>query len=113
MVRLFVIRGAEDPASTQQFSGSRLVYFAGTALSVAYLLLFAVGVVIAWKGYRGLLWLLVPIVYVPLTICFVLTNMRYTITVQPLMFTFAAVALARMLRLAPERLGPSAGHRAA
>jgi hypothetical protein len=42
---------------------------------------------------------LVPIVYVPLTICFVLTNMRYSVTVQPLMFVFVAVAGMAVLRL--------------
>jgi len=36
---------------------------------------------------------------VPLTICFVLTNMRYTVTVQPLMFIFVSVALLAALRL--------------
>ena len=50
-------------------------------------------------GAPPLSFLLVPIVYVPLTICFVLTNMRYTITMQPLMFVFVAVALSAALRL--------------
>ena len=34
-----------------------------------------------------------------MTICFVLTNMRYTITVQPLMFVFVAITVAAVLRL--------------
>ena len=51
-----------------------------------YLLVFLAGAWIAWRRRSALLWLLVPIVYVPLTICFVLTNMRYTVTMQPLMF---------------------------
>jgi len=33
----------------------------------------------------------------PLTICFVLTNMRYTITVQPLMVAFAGLAIDALL----------------
>ena len=41
---------------------------------------------------------LIPIAYVPLTICFVLTNMRYTITVQPLMFVFVAMTIAAVVR---------------
>ena len=36
---------------------------------------------------------LVLILYVPATIAPVLTNMRYTITVQPLMFIFVAITL--------------------
>jgi hypothetical protein len=32
-------------------------------------------------------------VYVPATISFVLTNMRYTITVQPYLFVFIALTL--------------------
>jgi hypothetical protein len=93
MFRLFVVRGAEDRLTAQQFAGSRLVYLAGLILSVSYLLVFAAGVVIAWKRHRPVLLLVIPIIYVPITICFVLTNMRYTITVQPLMFTFVALAL--------------------
>jgi hypothetical protein len=48
--------------------------------------------------------LLIPIAYVPLTICFVLTNMRYTVTMQPLMFVFVALAILTGLGLdRPER----------
>ncbi len=92
-VRLFIIRGSNDVATTQQFEAGRLAYTAGTVLSLTYLLTFGWGVLVAWRQRSALLWLVVPIVYVPLTICFVLTNMRYTVTVQPLMFAFVAVAL--------------------
>ena len=103
MGRLFVIRGTDDQQTTQQFEGSRMVYVSGLVLSSVYLLLFVVGVFIAWGRYPRLRTLIVPIVYVPLTICFVLTNMRYTVTVQPLMFAFIAVALIRVLRIGSER----------
>jgi hypothetical protein len=92
--RLFVVRGTDDRNTTQQFEGSRMVYFAGTAASIVYLLLFFAGVAVAWRARSRALILLLPIVYVPLTICMVLTNMRYTLTVQPLMFVFVAAALA-------------------
>ncbi len=96
-VRLFVVRGTDDLSTSQQFRWSGLIYGAGTALSIAYLALFISGAVIAYRRHRGLLLFLVPIVYVPLTICFVLTNMRYTVTVQPLMFAFIAVVLVAAL----------------
>ena len=99
MARLFVIRGTDDVHTTQQFSGGRLAYAAGTLLSAAYLLVFLAGAAIAVRRRSALLSLLAPIVYVPLTICFVLTNMRYTITMQPLMFVFVAMALMAALRL--------------
>lgn len=104
MVRLFIIRGTGDVSATQQFSNSRLIYLAGTVVSTGYLLVCLTGVVLAWRQRSALLWLLVPIAYVPLTICFVLTNMRYTITVQPLMFVFVAVVLVGV-----ERRGATAG----
>jgi hypothetical protein len=91
--RLFVIRGTSDQLTTQQFESSRAVYMAGTVLSAVYLVLFTAGVVISMRRRSSVLLLLLPILYVPATICFVLTNMRYTITVQPLMFVFVAVAL--------------------
>jgi hypothetical protein len=91
--RLFVIRGTSDEATTQQFDASGRVYFAGTLLTAAYLTLFVVGAALAIRDRMRVRLLLIPIVYVPATICFVLTNMRYTITVQPLMFVFVAIGL--------------------
>jgi hypothetical protein len=95
MGRLFVVRGSDDLKTTQQFTRSGLVYGAGLAVSALYLLLFVAGVFVVWRARLPMLALLLPIVYVPLTICFVLTNMRYTITVQPLMFAFVAAAISR------------------
>jgi hypothetical protein len=98
-VRLFIIRGSSDVKTTQQFSASEFAYAAGTILSAAYFIVFLAGAWLAWKRRSALVWLLVPIVYVPLTICFVLTNMRYTVTMQPLMFVFVALAIVTVLRL--------------
>ena len=85
----------------------------GLLLSALYLVPFLAGVLGAVRRRSPLLVFLVPIVYVPLTICFVLTNMRYTITVQPLMFAFAALAIDALLSRAqrarsfrPGWLGP-------
>jgi hypothetical protein len=103
MFRLFIIRGSTDLKTTQQFRGSRVAYGAGQLLSTVYFLVFLSGVVIAWRQRSALLLFLVPIIYVPLTICFVLTNMRYTVTVQPLMFVFVAVAVIAALRLDSEK----------
>jgi len=64
-------------------------------------------VAIAWRARSPFLYALIPIAYVPLTICFVLTNQRYTITVQPLMFVFVAIAAAAVLGLARPATDPS------
>lgn len=98
-VRLFIVRGTDDLATAQQFRWSRLVYAVGTVLSIAFLAIFLAGVVTAWRRRSALLTFLVPIVYVPATICLVLVNMRYTVTVQPLMFAFVALAIAAALKL--------------
>jgi hypothetical protein len=100
--RLFVILGSGDRSSSQQFRGSNLAYLAGTLLSAGYLAVFAAGVFISIRQRSALLLFLVPIVYVPLTICFVLTNMRYSVTMQPLMFAFVAVAVVAVFGLRPE-----------
>jgi dolichyl-phosphate-mannose-protein mannosyltransferase len=91
--RLFVVHGTEDRQTAQQFTRSRLVYLAATAASAIYLVLFLAGVIVGWrKGYP--IWIPVALIaYIPATIAFVLTNMRYTITVQPLMFIFVAISL--------------------
>lgn len=92
-VRLFIVRPASSGSATYRFAGADLVYLAGLLLSLNYFLLFLAGVVIAWRQRSPLLAFLVPIVYVPATICFVLTNQRYSVTVQPLMFAFVALAI--------------------
>ena len=97
MARLFVVRGTDDALTTQQFERSGVVYVAGLLVSIVYLIAFLAGVAVVWRARSPALVFLVPIVYVPLTICFVLTNMRYTITVQPLMFIFVAAAIDRVL----------------
>lgn len=91
--RLFIVQGTEDRSTTYQYRGSRLVYTAGTVLSVTYLILLAAGVVLAVRQHRPVLVLGAPILYVPLTIAWFLTNMRYTVTVQPLVFAFIALVL--------------------
>jgi hypothetical protein len=92
-VRLFVIRPASSGSATYKFAGAGLVYTGGLLLSVTYFLVFLAGVAIAWRQRSPLLAFVVPIVYVPATICFVLTNQRYSVTVQPLMFAFIALAI--------------------
>jgi hypothetical protein len=96
-VRVFIIEGTADRHTAQQFSRSRIIYAVATVVSATYLLLFAAGVVIAWRRRYAILLPLALIAYVPLTISAVLTNMRYSITVQPLIFMFIAVALTAAL----------------
>ena len=95
--RLFIVQGSDDRQTTQQFDRSRIVYMFATAASA---LIFALALSGAWlarrRGYA--VWLpLALILYVPATIAFVLTNMRYTITVQPLVLIFAAVSVAEII----------------
>ena len=110
MVRLFIVRpGTDDQQTTFQYRGSRWIFNAGLLLSLTYLVMFLVGVWIAWRRRSPFLYALIPIAYVPLTICFVLTNMRYTITVQPLMFVFVAMTVAAALRLEPPQARDAPG----
>lgn len=103
MVRLFIIRGTDDKLTTHQFPLSHAIFQAGTVASLIYFAAFVFGIVIAWRARSPFLYALIPIVYVPLTICFVLTNMRYTITVQPLMFVFVAMTVAALMGLGGPR----------
>jgi hypothetical protein len=103
-VRLFVVQGTSDSSTARQFAGSRSVYAMATLASLSYLAAAAAGVIIAIRRRQRVWLLLTPVLYVPATICFVLTNMRYTITVQPFLIAFVAVALmAGARRFAPER----------
>jgi hypothetical protein len=103
--RLFVVQGTDDRHTAVQFRGSRLVYKAATAVSVTYLLLFVCGVILALRQHRPMLIIGAPIAYIPITIAWVLTNMRYTVTVQPLLFAFIAVTLLAARDRAGNRTG--------
>ena len=90
--RLFVIQGSDDRGTVQQFADSALVYRAATAVSLGYFVLLLAGVWTAWRRGFAIALPVALIAYVPLTIAYVLTNMRYSITVQPLVFMFVATA---------------------
>lgn len=92
-VRVFVIEGSNDPHTAYQFSGSGRIYRAAQAVSVIFLALFAGGIVAAKRRGAAIALPLVLIAYIPATLAFVLINMRYSITVQPLMFIFVAALL--------------------
>src|SRR5262249_25504649 len=91
--RLFIIQGDADRFTAHQFSRSMIIYALGTAASAAVLCACLAGIAIAWRrGNRvGLPVLLIA--SLPATLAPVLVNMRYTVTVQPLMLIFVAVAL--------------------
>ena len=102
--RLFVIAGTSDRFTAQQFARSRWIYAVAMGVSVLYLTLFGLGVVVAWRRGQSVGLPLLLIGYVPATLAPVLTNMRYTVTVQPLMFVFIAIAITTLMGA---RLGDS------
>ena len=79
---------------------TRAVFLIGT---LAFAGALTVGVYLAWRRGFRLLFLLSPVVYLPLTICFLLINARYSMTVQPFLFAFAAVTLVTALDALPAR----------
>lgn len=92
-LRLFVVEGGVDPESTVQFRHSGVIYTVARAVSAVYFGLFVCGLILAVRRGHRLLVLLVPIVYVPLTICPMLVTSRYATTMQPFIFVFIAIAL--------------------
>ena len=74
------------------------IYAAATAASLTVLGLFVAGVIILWRRGDDVLLPLLLILYIPATIAPLLTNMRYSVTVQPLMFVFVAAALGTAFR---------------
>jgi hypothetical protein len=107
-VRLFMIQGTSDRFTAQQFAQSRRVYAAAMSVSIIYLTLFVIGVVMAWhRGGSGLVLPLLLIASLPVTLAPVLTNMRYSVTVQPLMFMFAAIAIMAFARRWRRIVNPS------
>jgi hypothetical protein len=106
MYRVFVVVGSRDKWTNQQFAGGAFVYGAAQAASLALLALFAAGVAVLWLHGADILLPLILIAYVPATIAPLLTNMRYSVTVQPLMFVFVAAALTAIRDLADRKTTP-------
>ena len=99
-LRVFVIQGTDDRYTSQQFSSSLLIYRLATVVTVAYLIAFAAGAVVAWRRDDAVVLPLLLVAYVPVTIAPVLTNMRYSVTVQPIVFIFIAAAVTALLERA-------------
>jgi len=95
--RLFIVWGTSDAATMQQFRSGRIVTALATAASSALVALFLVGAVLSWRRGACVGLPLLLVAYVPATIAPMLTNMRYTITVQPIMFVFVAVTVIWLL----------------
>jgi dolichyl-phosphate-mannose-protein mannosyltransferase len=94
--RVFVVVGSRDKWTNQQFTGAAAVYAAAQAASTVFLALFLAGIVMLWRQRANIALPLLLVLYVPLTIAPLLTNMRYSVTVQPLMFVFVAAAIVRI-----------------
>jgi hypothetical protein len=112
-LRVFVIEGTSDRHTAQQFSLSGLIYRLATIATLAYVVLSAAGAALAWRRGDAVLLPILLVVYVPLTIAPVLTNMRYSVTVQPIIFIFIAAAVtdlaarAGLLARPPAEPGPA------
>jgi hypothetical protein len=92
-LRVFFIEANDDPHTTYRFASSGRIYRTAQTVSMALLVLFAAGVWAARRRGAAIALPLLLIAYIPATLGFVLTNMRYSLTVQPLMFVFMAAAL--------------------
>jgi hypothetical protein len=109
VLRVFFIEGTEDPHTTQQFPGGGRIYQFAYVASVSVLVLFLIGAWSAWRRGCAVGLPLLVIAYIPATLAFVLTNMRYSVTVQPLLFIFVATTIVSAL----ERLGTRRGRASA
>ena len=92
-LRVFIIAGSEDQRTASQFVGAGRVYAFGRAASTLLFILFVAGVWVAWRRGFRLYLLLGSVLYLPATICFMLINARYSMTMQPFLFAFVAVSL--------------------
>jgi hypothetical protein len=93
MIGIFVTVGSESTDAAHQFAGSRLLYAAGTAVSLTVFVLCVSGIVVGWRRGGDIVPLVAAVLYVPMTIAPFLTNARYSLSGQPFVFAFVAIAL--------------------
>ena len=86
--------GSESRDAAHQFAGSRTLYLAGAVLSVTVFALFVSGLVVAaFQCGAAIVPLAAAVLYVPVTISPFLTNARYSLSGQPFVFAFVAIAI--------------------
>src|SRR5262249_45778644 len=95
--RVFFVEGSDDPSTTQQFAGGGRVYRLATRVSLAIGAALVAGIWAARRRRAAIRLPLLLIAYIPATLALGLTNMRYSITVQPLIFVFVATAIVSSL----------------
>jgi hypothetical protein len=93
MIGMFVTVGSENADAAHQFAGSRLLYVAGTVVTITVFLLFLGGLAVAWRRGGDIVPLVAAAFYVPVTISPFLTNARYALSGQPFVFAFVAIAI--------------------
>jgi len=94
MIGIFVTIGSESRDAAHQFEGSRALYLAGAVLSVTVFALFVSGLAVAAFRYgAAIVPLAAAVLYVPVTIAPFLTNARYSLSGQPFVFAFVAIAI--------------------
>jgi hypothetical protein len=93
MVGIFVTVGSENRDAAHQFAGSRVLYGLGTVVTVGVFVLFLSGIAIAWRHGGDVAPLVAAVFYVPVTIAPFLTNARYSLSGQPFVLAFVAIAL--------------------
>lgn len=99
--RVFIIRGSTDFKTSYQFAGSDLIWSISSLISILYLLCMIFGLAVSMlRGYNFILFLS-PIIYISLTTCVVVSNMRYSVPVQPFIFVFVSIFILAFL----ERFG--------
>jgi hypothetical protein len=92
-VELFIVSGPGDAAGgPPQASGSSRPYRIARLVTLVLFGFTVAGLWIAWRQHTMLAMFWVPIAYIPLTLCYMTTNMRYTVAVQPFQFVFIAIA---------------------
>ena len=92
-MRVFIIEGSGDTRTAYQFNRAGVIYAVGRAAVAGVPRAALAGLAVAIARRLPIALLLMPIVFVPLTICFMLINARYSMTTQPFMFAFVAIAL--------------------
>lgn len=92
-LRVFIVEGSDDTRTAYQFKSAGTIYRIARTASIVYFALLVAGLGIAIARRLRIMMLVIPIVYVPLTICFVLITARYSMTTQPFGFAFAALAI--------------------
>ncbi len=106
-IRMWITTGSSDISISHPPPGGKYLYFAlAKFISIAMLINGLLGIFFVRNNLRELIFLLIPIIYFPLTHSFMMANARHTLPANPFLLVFNAISIITIYDFVKNKLFP-------